>query len=641
MNHAPAPDRLHPRPQLTRERWTDLSGPWGFAFDDADAGIAQGWFGRDDVFDRTIVVPFPPESRASGVGDPAPHPVVWYRRGFMVPEEDRAGALPLHFGAVDYRATVWVNGHLVAEHEGGHTPFAVDIAPYLRPGDGEQVVVVRAEDRPGDLAQPRGKQDWESEPHKIWYHRTTGIWQPVWLEPVPPVHLAEARWTPDLDRAVLDLRVRLNRAPEPDRPLRLRVRLSLRGESLAEQEVAVAGTEGRVGIALDPGRIAMDRERYLWSPRYPNLVAAELSLLDGDAGVDRCESYAGLRSTGVANGRFLLNGRPYYLRLVLAQNYWPESHLAAPDPEAFRREAELAKALGFNGVRIHQKVEDPRFLYWCDRLGLLVWGEMANAYAFTPEAVEQLTGEWLEVLRRDHSHPCIVTWVPLNESWGVPNLEGDPAQRDYVKALYHLTRALDPSRPVIGNDGWEHIASDLWGIHDYALDGATLRERYGSHEALERTLRQTQPHYRSIGQPDALRAGEAVVLTEFGGISSAPAAGERWHGYGTVATTEAFLEKYRELVDAVLDSPAIAGFCYTQLTDTEQETNGLLTEDRAPKLDPTAVREITRRPSKAIPGEIIANLQTPPDGIPEKEAPDEPATTGSAPPLFPSCTHPA
>ena len=610
MPNADAP--LHPRPQLTRERWTDLSGPWRFAFDDGDVGLDQGWFARDDVFDRTIVVPFPPEAPASGIGDRAPHPVVWYRRGFAVPEEDRGGGLLLHFGAVDYRATVWVNDHRVAVHDGGHTPFAADIAPYLHPsGEREQVVVVRAEDAPADLAQPRGKQDWQPEAHRIWYGRTTGIWQPVWLEPVPERHLAEVRWTPDLDRALLDLRVRLNRAADPERRLRLRVRLALRGEPLADQEVVVTGREARLGIALDPGRIAMERESYLWSPRYPNLVDADLTLRDGDAVVDRCRSYVGLRSTGVANGRFLLNGRPSYLRLVLAQNFWPESHLAAPSPAALRREVELVKALDFNGVRIHQKVEDPRFLHWCDRLGLLVWGEMANAYAFTEEAVERLTREWLEVLKRDHSHPCIVTWVPLNESWGVPNLEADPAQRDYVKALYHLTRALDPSRPVIGNDGWEHIASDLWGIHDYALDGATLRERYGSHEAVERTLRQTQPHYRSIAQPDALRACEAVMLTEFGGISYAPAPGERWHGYGTVGTTEAFLETYRALLDAVLDSPAIAGFCYTQLTDTEQETNGLLTADRRPKLDPAAVREITRRPSKAIPGEIVSNIQTP------------------------------
>ena len=600
---------VHPRPQLTRDRWTDLSGPWGFAYDDADVGLARGWPDDPGPFDRTIVVPFPPESRASGIHDPAYHPVVWYRRAFRVPAVDRRGALLLHFGAVDYRARVWVNGRSVAEHEGGHTPFAADVTAALRPGDAEQIVVVRAEDLPTDLAQPRGKQDWEERPHRIYYHRTTGIWQPVWLEPVPLTRIDDLRWTPDLDSGLLNVAVRLNRPP--DRPLRLRLRLSLRGIPLEEDTWTVARAETRRAVALEPAQLTMGRDRLLWSPRTPNLLDAELALLDGEEvePLDQIGSYVGLRSCGFAEGRFLLNGRPYYPRLVLAQNYWPESHLAAPSSAALRREAELVKELGFNGVRIHQKVEDPRFLHWCDRLGLLVWGEMANAYVFSPTAVERLTREWIDVLRRDHNHPSIVTWVPLNESWGVPALDRDPAQQDFVRGLYHLTRSLDPSRPAIGNDGWEHVVGDVWGIHDYALDGETLRERYGTPQALERTLREVQPHYRTIALPAARHAGEPVMLTEFGGISHAPRAAERWHGYVTVGDDAAFLAKYAELLDAVLDSPSIAGFCYTQLTDTEQESNGLLFADRTPKLDPAAVAAITKRPSKALPGEVIANLQ--------------------------------
>jgi hypothetical protein len=295
---------------------------------------------------------------------------------------------------------------------------------------------------------------------------------------------------------------------------------------------------------------------------------------------------------------------------VLEQGYWPESHLAAPDADALRKEVELTKALGFNGVRIHQKVEDPRFLYWCDRLGLLVWGEMANAFVFSPTAVERLTREWLDVVRRDYSHPCIVTWVPLNESWGVPSLETDKAQQAYVKALYHLTHALDRTRPVIGNDGWEHIASDVWGVHDYALDGSTILERYGTPAAVEQTLSNVQPHYRTIILPDYHREGEPIMLTECGGISFKPATGEQWFGYGTVSDATGYLEKYRELIEAILACSTIAGFCYTQLTDTEQETNGLLTENREPKLDMEALRAITRGPSKAVPGEVLAAIQS-------------------------------
>ncbi|MBB5234034.1 glycoside hydrolase family 2 protein [Deinococcus budaensis] len=599
----PAP---HPRPQLTRERWEDLGGVWQFAHDDEDRGLGERWFERGEAFDQQIVVPFPPESRASGLRASGYHPVVWYSRTVRVAPEDRAGRVLLHFGAVDYRAQVWVNGRLVAEHEGGHTPFTAEITPALGPED-TQRVVVRAQDDPLDLAQPRGKQDWEEAPHAIWYHRTTGIWQPVWLEAVPPTHIAGLRWTPDVERGRLGLHVRLNELPRQD--LRVRVRLSLRGERLADDTYALGGREVERQIELGVQRVQARRKELLWSPRRPNLIDARLTLLDEDgAVVDEVGSYVGLRSAGVRDGRFQLNGSPYYLRMVLAQNYWPESHLAAPSEGALRREVELVKELGFNGIRIHQKVEDPRFLYWCDRLGLLVWGEMANAYVFTPEAQRRLTREWLDVLERDHNHPCVVTWVPVNESWGVPNLEGDPAQRAFVRGLYHLTRSLDPSRPVIGNDGWEIVEGDILGVHDYALDGATLRERYGSEEALEHTLRAVQPARRNFYLAGHHRQGEPVMLTEFGGLSHAPGESERWWGYGTLPDTDALLSRYEELLSAVLDSPVIAGFCYTQLTDTEQETNGLLREDRTHKLDPGRVRAITTRVSRAVQHDVLQEI---------------------------------
>ncbi len=595
---------IHPRPQLTRSHWIDLGGVWEFAYDDERRGIDESWQTHEDVYTRTIRVPFPPESSASGIGDTGFHPIVWYRRTFQVSSEDAGKRLILHCGAVDYQAHVWVNGHLVATHEGGQTPFSADITMALHSGE-DQVLVIRAEDAPLDLAQPRGKQDWQEQPHNIWYHRTTGIWQPVWLESVHPTHITQVRWTPDLDAGLLGFTVHFQRQKEP---LHLHVHLSLHGVTLADDIYLVQGTEVQRQIAFDRAGM-MNRSTLLWSPESPNLIDATLTLLVGNEIVDEVQSYAGLRSVDVAHGRFLLNGRPYYLRLALEQGYWQESLLAAPTDEALRREVELAKALGFNGVRIHQKVEDPRFLYWCDRLGLLVWGEMANAYVFSPKAVEQLVCEWQEVLARDYSHPCIAVWVPLNESWGIPNAAFDPAQRHYVQTLYHLTKSLDPTRPVIGNDGWEHIISDIYSIHDYSFEGFVLRERYGRTEDIERTLREVQPHYRSLTLAGSQHTHEPIMLTEFGGISYSPQAGEPWHGYGTVTNSDAFLAKYRELVDAVLDSPVIAGFCYTQLTDTGQETNGLLTAERKPKLDPSAIRQITSRSSAAVPGDIIRQLQ--------------------------------
>jgi len=387
--------------------------------------------------------------------------------------------------------------------------------------------------------------------------------------------------------------------------VRARVRLSLRDTLLVEDVCLVPGDRLEREFALDyVGHEDESSRAILWSPEHPNLIDARLTLWEGDAEVDEVQSYAGLRSVVVADNCFLLNGHPYYLRLVLGQGYWPASHLAAPDEVALRREVELVKELGFNGVRVHQKVEDPRFLYWCDRLGVLVWGEMANAYAFSPEAVERLTREWTEVLARDYSHPCIVAWVPLNESWGVPDLAHDPAQQHYVRMLYHLTKALDPTRPAIGNDGWQHIAGDIIGLHDYAFDGDTLRARYGSAEDLERTLREVRPHYRHMILPGYRRAAEPAMLTECGGISYRPRAAQAWFGYGTVTGRGAFVEKYREIIGAILASPAIAGFCYTQLADTGQETNGLLTDKREHKLDPVVIRSITRGLSAAVPGDV-------------------------------------
>lgn len=592
----------HPRPQLVRPGWRSLDGPWQFTHDDRDLGRAHGWVNDPDAFDRVVLVPYPPESPASGIGDRGPHPVLWYRRTFEVDADDRAERLLLHFGAVDYRAEVWANGQLVGRHEGGHTPFSAELTYALVEGS-EQVVVVRAEDRPEDLTQPRGKQYWGAEPEQIWYHRTSGIWQTVWLERVPYDHIEQIRWTTDLDRDRLSVAVRTNR-PVPGS---IAVRLTHHGEVVADDVISLTGTEATREIGLQLGPPSMVRaSRWVWSPEYPNLLDAQVSLIIDGVVVDRVTSYVGLRSVRVADGRLILNGRPYYMRLVLSQGYWPETHLAPPDDHALRAEVQSIKALGFNGVRMHQKVEDPRFLYWCDRLGLLVWSEMPNAYAFSDRAVERFTREWIEVLRRDYNHPCVVLWLPFNESWGVPALAGSAAQQAYVRGIYHLTHALDGTRLVIGNDGWENVANDIYGVHDYTRSGGDLRERYGSLDAVERTIREVQPNYHSLSVKGTIRGDEPVVLTEFGGISFNPSAPKAVvFGYGTAPDEAGFISRYGELLGAVLDCRGLAGFCYTQLCDVEQETNGLLTAHRSAKVDAEAIREITQRPSAANPGDAM------------------------------------
>ena len=591
----------HPRSQLRRDDWIDLRGPWGFAIDDADVGLDAHWELKPEVFDRTILVPFPPKSPASGVKERGFHPVVWYRRTVDLPVERRSARTRLHFGAVDYAARVWVNGRLAGSHEGGHTPFSLDITALLVEA-AEQVVVVRAFDDPHDLTQPRGKQYWGREPAVVWYHRTTGIWQPVWIEALSECVVEEVRWTADPERFAADMRLRIGGRLE--QVARVRLRLSIRGEAISDDFYAVDGEELRREVVL-PRRL-WRVEAVCWAPHHPNLIDAEITLLDKDgAEIDRVESYFGLRRIEAVEGRLLLNGVPTFLRLVLAQNYWPQTHLAAPSDEAIRQEVEWVKALGFNGMRIHQKIEDPRFLYWCDRLGVMVWGETANAYQFDDRAAERLMREWAEAVRRDYNHPCIVTWVPLNESWGVPDLEHDPAQRNFVRALYHMTRALDPTRPVIGNDGWQNAVGDIFGVHDYVMDPVALRERYGSLEALRRTFEALRPSHNRLLIEQRPFGSEPVVVSEFGGLGIKPADGENWFGYATTSDAKELLELYGALVGALLDSTAIAGFCYTQLTDTEQETNGLLTADRQPKLDLETVRELTTRAARSVPSEVL------------------------------------
>ncbi|GAA2106105.1 glycoside hydrolase family 2 TIM barrel-domain containing protein [Microlunatus panaciterrae] len=593
---------LHPTPQLARAGWQNLNGTWQFDYDDEDRGLAENWHRPEHELGGRIVVPFPPESRASGVGDTGFHPVLWYRTELRQDQLATGDRLVLHFGAVDYRATVFLNGERALEHEGGMTPFTVDATAYLQ-GRASLVVTIRVEDDPQDLSQPRGKQDWRPETSGIFYERTSGIWQPVWSEIVPADHITDVSWTSDRTELTATAAITLSRPSRGD--LWAVVRLSVDGEQLALQRVQVPAGSDTTTLQIQLDQRVAQRRDLVWSPDNPMLLDAEIQLeVDGAEG-DRVESYLGVRSVGFADGRFTLNGQPYYLRLVLEQGYWADSHLAAPDEDAFRAEVEAIKALGFNGARIHQKVEDPRFLYWCDRLGLLVWGEMANAFVYSERSLRRLVAEWPEVVRRDRSHPSIVAWVPINESWGVSEIAEQVPQQHFASAMYHLTKALDPTRPTMSNEGWEHTQSDIWGIHDYTPDAESIRERYGSTEELERTLTDRNPGRRRVLLDEQDHRGQPIMITEFGGLSYAPSRGENWFGYSTIESEDEFLQRLEELFGAIAELADIAGFCYTQLTDTLQEANGLLYADRTSKLPLERVHEIVSQPSKAIPAETI------------------------------------
>ena len=574
-DHSLQEKRGHPRPQLVRPTWTSLNGVWDFAED-----TGQGWMLAADVeWRERIVVPFSPETPASGLNRQRYLGNCWYRTTVLPPALD-AGRLWLHFGAVDYTATVWIDGVLLGHHAGGYTPFRFDITHHAHEHHPLTIVVCAADD-PHDLAKPRGKQDWRPDPHLIWYPRTTGIWQTVWLERVPCTWIDSVRWEASLRE--WDIRCEVVIAGAPADGLHLRVQLGGGEVQLADDTYRVVGPEVVRHISLaDPG-IDDSRNELLWSPDSPRLIDATLELVDA-AGIslDRVESYTALRTVGVSGDRFLLNGRPYQLRLVLDQGYWPETGLTAPDDDALHRDVELVRQMGFNGVRKHQKIEDPRYLYWADVLGLVVWEEMPSAYRFTGDSVERLIREWVDVLRRDFSHPCIVAWVPFNESWGIPNLPDSPAHRDYVRALYHLTRTLDPHRPVVGNDGWESVTTDIVGIHDYDAVPARLAERYYLDERLGTRLKTERPGGRMLFLEGRGHAELPLVLSEFGGIVCADATASTW-GYSRCETGDELRQRYEALLAAVHTLGVFSGFCYTQFADTYQEANGLVRADRTPK----------------------------------------------------------
>ncbi len=581
----------HPKPQMRRKMWRSLNGQWDFCKGRGPQFASPG----EVVWDCPITVPFSPETEASGVADQGFYTAVWYRRTWEQEPLAKGQRLLVHFEAVDWEAEVWVNGKRMCSHQGGFTPFQADITHALVDGP-VQEIVVRAEDNSLDLEKPRGKQDWKLEPHSIWYPRTTGIWQEVWLETVSATRIGALHWTSSLKHWDIGIDVLVledgmqgaeitgrETTPKPQ-GLKLNVRLSVGDQMIAEDRYAVVAGEVHRRIALsDPG-IDDSRNTLLWSPDSPTLIDAVLELRTAEGELlDAVESYTAIRAVATQGNRFLLNGRPLLLRLVLDQGYWGESGLTASGDDAFRRDIEMVRRLGFNGVRKHQKIESERFLYLADRAGLLVWEEMPSAYRYTNKSIHRLSREWLEVLERDRSHPCIITWVPFNESWGVPDLPESSAQRHYVQGLYHLTKAIDPSRPVIGNDGWESVATDMIGVHDYDDKPARIASRYTMDEIESKLLKRERPGGRvlTLGGRD-VNTDQPLVLTEFGGIAYGGNKQATW-GYSRSQTAEDYLERYQRLMEAVRSLPALAGFCYTQLTDTYQEVNGLLYIDRTPK----------------------------------------------------------
>lgn len=582
----------YPRPQFVRPDWLCLNGEWEFEIDCGDTGLQRGLLKRP-LKDR-ILVPFCPESELSGIGNTDFMHAVWYRRTVTIPPEWGRQRILLHFQACDYDTTCWVNGVEVGRHRGGFTPFAFNLEGVAKGGD-TVTIVVRARDFP-DPPQPRGKQSQKYENYFCFYTRTTGIWQTVWIEPVPHTSLRRPRLTPEIAHS----QIRLDQRITNSRPgLTLRARLK-------DQEGIVSEATVQTGADLKPHldlRVP-DGRRRLWSPRDPHLYDVEIELFDEKNHlIDSCTSYTGLRGITIDGKAIRINGEVIFQRLVLDQGYYPDGIMTAPNEQALVRDIELGFAAGFNGARLHQKVFEERFLYHADRMGYLCWGEFPdwgcrNIGLDNTSQDHGITysAQWVEAIDRDFSHPCIIGWCPLNETYQ-EIIDDITELDDAARAMYLATKAMDTTRPVLDASGYSHRVqeTDIYDCHDYEQDPADFAKNHAK-------LAQGIPFLNGPrNRPWSITyRGQPFWVSEFGGIWWSHRQRKRkesW-GYGKrPRTLHEFYDRFAGLCGVLLDHPDMFGYCYTQLTDVYQEENGIYTFDREPKFDLEKIRNVQQRPA--------------------------------------------
>lgn len=572
----------YPRPDLIRENWVDLNGNWKFCFDDGDIGRKQRWFEKGINGTHRIKVPFCYQSQAGGVEDSEYHEILWYERTITIPVNQKGSRCLLHFGAVDYEMSAWVNGDYAGSHVGGSCAFTLDITDQVRYGEDNRITLRVWDGR--ECWLPRGKQYWKQECDRIWYTPVSGIWKNVWMEFTGGLYVTRMLLTPDIDARCVRAEITLNRVPR-EKAL-CRAEISHEGCQTKELTFTLSGRNQFITIDLEEEDYA-DEIQY-WSPDNPWLYDIDLSLMEEGCCTDHVSGYFGMRKISMRGSRILLNNKPYYQKLVLDQGYWRDTLLTPPDVASLEKDILLAKEMGFNGARKHQKVESAAYYYLADKLGFLVWAEYPSAYRFCTMEMERLWDEWTQMVSELYNHPSVIVWVPLNESWGVRNIVTDPKQQKFASSLYEMTKAFDISRLVSNNDGWEQVTeSDICGVHDYTAEGGELEKKFTCHTE---ALFDGAAEHRLLFAEGHRYEEKPVLLTEFGGIAFEQEEG--WGYNGTVADEEAFLRRFNGIVRAAQNASILSGYCYTQLTDVFQEANGLLTMDRKPKVDPANIRMI-------------------------------------------------
>ncbi len=589
----------YPRPQLVRPVWMNLNGSWEFEMDLGKSGKDRK-LQEATSFSKTILVPFCPESELSGIGYKDFMAAVWYRRTFVLPEQWLKSLTILHFGAVDYHTEVWINGKVAGSHKGGYASFSFDVTSYVQAG--ENTIVVYAEDDNRSGLQPRGKQSEEFYSHGCDYTRTTGIWQTVWLESVPMTYMTQMKLFPDPENCCLAVEAAFNLAASG---AVFQVKASFDGKLLGIASTHVTGKACRLSLPLS--------ESHLWAPGQPNLYDLEISLegktREGCLLDDKITSYFGLRSVSWDNHAIQINGKNVFQRLVLDQGFWPEGVYTAATDDALRQDIEYSMGLGFNGARLHEKIFEARFLYWADKLGYMVWGEHANwgLDITTPMGLERFLPEWLSAMQRDFNSPALVGWCPFNETWDrslIPNEDGSWNPRgvqqdnEVLRIVYNVSKTFDPTRPVIDTSGNYHVVTDIYDIHDYDQNVESFAKKFedmrvGGKMLADGTMEKGGKVFNNYAARQKYE-GQPYFVSEFGGIWWNPekAGSESW-GYGERPKSEAeFLQRFEGLVATLLDNPNICALCYTQLTDVEQETNGLYTFDRKAKFNPDIIKAI-------------------------------------------------
>jgi beta-galactosidase/beta-glucuronidase len=574
---------LYPRPDFLRSEWIDLTGEWKFNFDDLNTGEKQKWYISHE-YSQKIIVPFVYQSELSGINTSDIHDVVWYEKNFNIEEKFKEKNIIVKFGAVDFYTKVWINGIFVGEHTGGYSSFDLNITKYIN-YDEDNIITLRVEDDSYLMEQPRGKQMWTDKTFGCWYKRYTGIWQPVWIDIVDEIHVESFNITPDIDNRKVGVKVYLNKYSSP---ISVGIKITFKDQCISNLKFITDKRPIDVDVNIEHNMFEWNGIA-LWDCENPNLYDIEFTVYNNERPVDVVKSYFGMRKVSVYKNKIHINNVPFYQKLLLNQGYYDKGHITPKNDEAIINDIKYIKDLGFNGIRIHEKIESPRFLYWCDKMGLLVWEEMPSAYVFSNRSIKLLINEWQDIIERDYNHPCIIIWVTFNESWGVSNLLSDKSQQAYVKAAYNLTKAMDQTRLVVGNDGWEHTETDICTYHDYVKKGEELVEAYKDIDKFVNGVpAKLYPRYTFADGHKY--SGQPVIISEFGGISMANDSG--WGYNDKVKDDNEFIDRIRSLVMAIKSLDYVCGYCFTQFTDVEQEQNGLMTMDRKFKIDPLLIKGI-------------------------------------------------